>query len=170
MPSRLIRIAKIGEPFGIRGGIKIWSFFDPILNLKKGQMLYLSCGDTLLVKEELALELVREHNKGFVVYFSGIDTREKAEKIKGNWLLLDESELPELPEWQFYSFQIIGLPVYEISGEYLGTIREIIETGSNDVYVIENEEEELYIPAIKDIIMEVDLKENKMIVRLMEEY
>jgi len=170
MSSRLIRIAKIGEPFGIRGGIKIWSFFEGILDLEKGQMLYLSCGDSLLVKEELSLEVVREHNKGFVVYFSGIDTREKAEKIKGSWLLLDEEDLPKLPEGQFYSFQIIGIPVYEISGEYLGTVREIIETGSNDVYVVGNEEEELYIPAIKDIIMKVDLKENKMIVRLMEEY
>lgn len=169
MGSRLVRIAKLGEPFGIKGGIKIWPFFDLISGLKKGQKVYLSWGDTLLVRRELSLESIREHNKGYVVYFAEINTRNDAEKIRGNWLLINEDDLPKLPEGQFYSYQIIGLSVYEVSGEYLGVVREILETGSNDVYVIEGDEE-IYIPAIKDVVLEVNLSEGKIIIKRMEEY
>lgn len=169
MGSRLVRIAKLGEPFGIKGGIKIWPFFDLISGLKKGQKVYLSWGDTLLVRRELSLESIREHNKGYVVYFAEISTRNDAEKIRGNWLLMNEDDLPKLPEGQFYSYQIIGLSVYEVSGEYLGVVREILETGSNDVYVIEGDEE-IFIPAIKDVVLEVNLSEGKIIIKRMEEY
>lgn len=166
----MVRIAKLGEPFGIKGGIKIWPFFDLIDTLKKGQKIYLSWGDTLLVRRELSLENIREHNKGYVIYFSEIETREDAEKIRGNWLLMEEEDLPKLPEGQYYTYQIMGLSVYEESGEYLGKVKEILETGSNDVYIVEGEEEDIYIPAIKDVIVEINLEEGKIIIRKMEEY
>jgi len=166
----LVRIAKLGEPFGIKGGIKIWPFFDLIDTLKKGQKIYLSWGDTLLVRRELSLENIREHNKGYVIYFSEIETREDAEKIRGNWLLIEEEDLPKLPEGQYYTYQIMGLSVYEESGEYLGKVKEILETGSNDVYIVEGEDEDIYIPAIKDVIVEINLDEGKIIIRKMEEY
>ncbi|ACK42809.1 MULTISPECIES: ribosome maturation factor RimM [Dictyoglomus] len=166
----MVRIAKLGEPFGIKGGIKIWPFFDLIDTLKKGQKIYLSWGDTLLVRRELSLENIREHNKGYVIYFSEIETREDAEKIRGNWLLIEEEDLPKLPEGQYYTYQIMGLSVYEESGEYLGKVKEILETGSNDVYIVEGEDEDIYIPAIKDVIVEINLDEGKIIIRKMEEY
>lgn len=170
MKSRLVRIAKLGEPFGIKGGIKIWPFFDLIGTLKKGQKVYLSWGDTLLVRRELSLENIREHNKGYVIYFSEILTRDEAEKIRGNWLLMEEEDLPKLPEGQYYTYQIMGLSVYEESGEYLGKVKEILETGSNDVYIVEGEEEDIYIPAIKDVIVEINLEEGKIVIRKMKEY
>jgi 16S rRNA processing protein RimM len=169
MAYRLVRIAKIGEPFGIKGGLKIWPFYDYLLDLKKGQRIYLSWGDTLIVKKELSLEYIRKHNKGFVIHFAEITNRTEAEKLKGNWLLLGEEDLPVLPEGYFYSYQIMGLPVYELEGKYLGTVKEILETGSNDVFVVEGEEE-ICIPAIKDVVVKVDLREGKIIIKKMEEY
>jgi len=168
-PKRLVRIAKFGEPFGIRGGIKVWSFFDFIYALKKGQRLYISEGDTEFVKREVILEEVREHNKGYVLYFEEFKDRTSVEKIRGNWLLLEEDLLPPLPEGYFYSYQIIGLQVYNTKGDFLGVVREIIETGSNDVFVVESDEGEMLLPFIRDIIREVNIPEGKIVVEMLEE-
>jgi 16S rRNA processing protein RimM len=73
-----------------------------------------------------------------------------------------------LPEGVYYHYQIIGLGVYTVDGDYLGKIMSIFETGSNDVYVVRGEDKEYLIPAIKDVIKEIDLEAKKMIVKLME--
>ncbi|MGB9857868.1 MAG: ribosome maturation factor RimM [Dictyoglomaceae bacterium] len=167
--KRLVRIAKFGEPFGIRGGIKVWPFFDFLFDLKKGQKLYISEGDTEYIRREVILENIQEHGKGYVVYFEEFKDRTSVEKLRGNWLLLEEEYLPPLPEGYFYTFQILGLPVYNLQGEFLGTVREIIETGSNDVFVVTNEDEEILLPFIKDVVKKVNLEEGKIIIEIMEE-
>ncbi|MCS7201258.1 MAG: ribosome maturation factor RimM [Dictyoglomus sp.] len=166
---RLIRIAKLGEPFGIRGGIKIYSFYDYIFKLRKGQKLYIAEGDTEYIKKEVTLENIHFHGKGYVVYFEEFKDRNSIEKLRGNWLLLEEDLLLELPEGSFYFFQILGLSVYDLNGEFLGTVREIIQTGSNDVFVVENQGKELLLPFIKHVIKEVNIKEKKIVVELIQE-
>ncbi len=167
--KNLIRIAKLGEPFGIRGGIKIYSFYDFILNLKKGQRLYISEGDTEIVKKEVILENIHAHGKGYVVYFEEFKDRNHIEKFRGNWLLLEEEFLIPLPKGQFYTFQILGISVYDANSGFLGIVKEIIETGSNDVFVVENQGKELLLPFIKDVVKEIDLKEKRIIVELIQE-
>ncbi|MEN2983519.1 MAG: ribosome maturation factor RimM [Dictyoglomaceae bacterium] len=166
---KLIRIAKLGEPFGIRGGIKIYSFYDYIFKLKKGQKLYISEGDTEYIKKEVTLENIHFHGKGYVVYFEEFKDRNSIEKLRGNWLLLEEDFLLELPEGSFYFFQILGLSVYDLNGEFLGTVREIIQTGSNDVFVVEKQGKELLLPFIKHVIKEVNIKEKRIVVELIQE-
>lgn len=167
--KRLVRIAKFGEPFGIRGGIKVWPFFDFLFDLKRGQRLYISEGNTEYIRREVILEEIQEHGKGYVVYFTEFKDRNSVEVFRGNWLLLEEEYLPSLPEGYFYTFQILGLSVYDLKGEFLGVIKEIIETGSNDVFVVEKEGEEFLFPFIKDIVKNIDIEEGKIVIKLVEE-
>jgi 16S rRNA processing protein RimM len=167
--KKLVRIAKFGEPFGIRGGIKIWPFYDLIFELKKGQKLYISEGDTDFIKREVILEDIREHGKGYVIYFEEYKDRTSVEKLRGNWLLLEEEYLPSLPNGFYYTFQILGLSVFNIEGEFLGVVKEIISTGSNDVFVVEGKKGELLFPFIKDVVREIDISNKKIIIKQIEE-
>ena len=76
--------------------------------------------------------------------------------------------LPPLSEGEYYHFQLIGLSVETKEGEPLGTLSAIFETPGNDVYVVESGEKELLIPAVEDVICEVDLQSRKLIVDLPE--
>jgi len=82
--------------------------------------------------------------------------------------LLPRNCLQELEEDEYYWHDIIGLNVFSEDGRYLGTIRSIFPTGSNDVYVCQNDDEEILIPAIADVIARIDLAERRMIIRLLK--
>jgi 16S rRNA processing protein RimM len=73
-----------------------------------------------------------------------------------------------LPDGEYYQFQLIGLAVETKDGERLGTLRSIFETGGNDVYVVDCGGKELLVPAIEDVVCEIDLENNRMIVDLPE--
>jgi 16S rRNA processing protein RimM len=73
-----------------------------------------------------------------------------------------------LPEGEYFHFQLIGMKVLTEDGEYLGRLREILETGSNDVYVVSGDSGELLIPALANVILKVQVTEGVMVVRLME--
>ncbi len=76
-----------------------------------------------------------------------------------------------LPEGHYYFFDIIGLSVYTETGEHLGEITDILQTGSNDVYVAERKNEKpLLIPALKEVVLQIDIPGKKMIVKLQEEW
>jgi 16S rRNA processing protein RimM len=98
----------------------------------------------------------------------GIDSREAVESLSGLLLEVPEDELPELPEGQYFRFQVLGLAVYDEAGRPLGHIEEIIETGANDVYVVRDTEGELLLPAIDSVVLQVDLLERRMTVQLIE--
>ena len=73
-----------------------------------------------------------------------------------------------LEQDEYYEYQIIGLAVWTTGGEYLGTVDEVISTGANDVYVVRGEEREILIPAIEDVVLEINLAQGRMVVELME--
>ncbi len=81
---------------------------------------------------------------------------------------VEEKDLPELEEGEYYSYQLIEMKVETIQGEYLGEIKEIIPTGSNDVYVVRDGTEEILIPAIKDVVKEIDLEKRLVKVELLD--
>ena len=104
-----------------------------------------------------------------VLQLEGVETREAAEALRGALLEVPESDVPSLPTGDYYYFQILGLQVYTEEGEFLGTVADIVRTGSNDVYVVRNEESELLLPAIEDVIRSVDLAERRLTVHVLPE-
>jgi 16S rRNA processing protein RimM len=82
----------------------------------------------------------------------GIDDRDAAEAQRGAMVEVPEREAWKLPRGRFYWHQIIGLRVQTPEGRELGTVKEILETGANDVYVVDTERGEMLVPAIKDVV------------------
>jgi len=99
---------------------------------------------------------------------SGIDSAEAAAELRGQSLSLPEALLGPLPEGHFYHFQVVGMQVYDGGGRHLGEIREVLTTGGNDVYVVRGEQGEVLLPAIDDVVREVDVAAGRMVVEPME--
>ena len=99
----------------------------------------------------------------------GIDTIEQAEKFRNCYLKINRKDAIELEEDTYFLVDLIGIEVFTESGENLGNIIDVFPTGSNDVYVVKNEEgKQVLLPAIKDVIKSVDIKNKKMVVNLIE--
>jgi 16S rRNA processing protein RimM len=113
----------------------------------------------------LTVERSRPHKQHFVVKFASISSIGAANEMRGAELTIPAAELPSPPDGSFYQFQLIGLHVVTESGDPLGAIARVLETGANDVYVVERlEGGELLIPAIKDVVKDVDLHGGRMVV------
>ena len=110
---------------------------------------------------------VRIHQNSVLMRFDGIDSRTAAEELVGRFVSVTKADLVDLPESTFFQFDIIGMQVCSEGGRLLGTIAEIIPMPANDLWRVEGEVEFL-LPAIAQVIVKVDMKERKVIVRLME--
>lgn len=118
---------------------------------------------TLIVKSH------RKHKNFDLLTFEGLTRIEDVEGFKGGTLKVAETQLHELDENEFYFHEIIGLTVVTEENKVLGTIKEILPLGSNDVWVVKREgQKDLLIPYIEDVVKEVDLEKNQAVVTLLE--
>ncbi|MBT8113807.1 MAG: ribosome maturation factor RimM, partial [Arenicella sp.] len=110
----------------------------------------------------------REQGQGIVAQLEGIDNRDQAQALIGQRILIDEDDLPELPEGEYYWQQLIGLEASNLQGEPMGRIDSILETGANDVLVlnrqVESGVEEVLIPYVPQVVKKVDLVQGTMLV------
>lgn len=165
MQQELVVVGRILKEWGVKGDLLVMPLtFDPrrFYNLHE---VFVQVNDAV---ERRKIREARLHKDYLLLRFDGCDTPEHARKYRGALIKIDKSESPKLPEGIYYHYQIIGLDVYNISGDYLGKVKEIIETASNDIYVVKSDHKEYLIPAIKDFIAEIDIEAKKMIVTLME--
>jgi 16S rRNA processing protein RimM len=114
-----------------------------------------------------SVKSVRIHQNSVLMRFDGIDSRTAAEDLVGRFISVVKTDLVDLPESTFFQFDIIGMQVCSEDGRLLGTIAEIVPMPANDLWRVEGEVEFL-LPAIAQVIVKVDMKERKVIVRLME--
>ena len=97
----------------------------------------------------------------------GLNDPYAARRLSGEWLIAPTESEPQLPEGEYYHYQLVGLTVITDQGENLGTIQEVLETGSNDVYVVKSESGgEILLPAISQVVRRIDLASGKMLVHL----
>jgi 16S rRNA processing protein RimM len=158
-----IVIAKITGVHGLKGKLKVYSY--------SGSLSSLCPGVKVLVNNQgkrsfLTVTEVSSQNKNFLLSVKEIDNIETAQLYTGSKILVEHSSLPELPEGIYYWKDLIGLKVCSVNGDNYGEIKTIMETGSNDVYVVGDEE--LLIPAIPTVVKEINLDEGVMLVDLPE--
>jgi 16S rRNA processing protein RimM len=108
--------------------------------------------------------------KEALVRLAGLATAEDAAALRGQRVWSEREALPPLPEGEYYHYQLIGLDVVDTEGKLLGRLAEIIETGANDVYVVRGPAGEMLLPAIEEVVREVDLEAGRMVVRPQEYY
>ena len=107
----------------------------------------------------------RAPDGALLVKFEGVTDRDAADALRGAELSVPAEETPSAPPGAYYHYQLIGLRVVSAAdGEPLGTLTEIVSTGANDVYVVTREDAELLLPALADVVTEVDVEAGRMTV------
>ena len=163
MEEKLITIGKITRHQGNKGEVKVQPLTDWPERFNDLDEVYLI---KKRVKKKLSIERVREHKNAIVIKFDSFNNIEQAIEHKEYYLKIPEAELIKLPKDDYFYHDIIGLNVYTKNRDSLGVIEEIIETKANDVYIVRDENSELLIPAIKTVILEVDIDKGEMTVKL----
>lgn len=157
-----ITLGTIVAPHGVRGDLRLRPDIERPEVLKKLRQIYI--GDTLYT-----LCAAHPHKNVYILHVEGIGDRNGAEAVVGRPASVPVSQIPPLPRGEYYYFQLMGLMVTEEDGREVGPIREIIQTGANDVYVAALPGgKELCIPAIPPVILSVDPAAGRMTVRLPE--
>lgn len=159
-------IGQIVNTSGLKGVIKVKPFTDDITKFNNLKTIY------MLVKKELKefkIEEVRFNKNMVFLKLEGINTVEEAESYRNFYLKIKRDKNEKLEENSYYIVDIIGSKVYTDLQEELGEIVDVFSTGSNDVYVVkDNLGKQILLPAIKDVIKNVDIQNKKIIVHLLE--
>jgi len=162
----VLTIGKIVCAHGLKGEVKILSLTDNPARFRAG--LSICTYPSLPGIDELKIESVKGTSKNIIIKFKGVDTREDAEKLKGLLVQIPTEKTAPLPEGTYWQHEIIGLKVITVDGKLIGYVTDIMRTGSNDIYVVALKEKEYLIPAIKDIVKKIDLKNGLMLINAME--
>jgi len=163
--DEFIAIGKILKTQGNRGAVRVLPLTDFPDRFKELKKINVSIkGDRLIMN----IEEVMQRPKYIIVKFKGINDMNAAEGIKGGVLEITRAELVPLPEGSYYIFDIVGLSVYGSGGERFGEITEVLRTGANDVYIVDTGGKPLLIPALRQVVKEIDLTGRRMVVDLPE--
>lgn len=161
--SRLIAVGKIVKAHGVKGEVKVFPYGESMAFQSPGGKLFLG-GLSEVMNEALTLMSARSQGKTWIVRFQELTSMDEAQRIIGCEVLLPEDDLPPTQEGEYYHYQLIGLEVVTKAGVVVGILRGVMETGSHDVYSVESCGREMLIPAVEEIICEIDLKQNRMVI------
>lgn len=159
-------MGKVVRPHGIEGALRIKSYAQSEESFLNAGTVFLrsSSGET----REYAVASVRPHKNMLLIKLEGLNTLEEAETYRGAAILIKRDSLPREGDGEYFWHELIGLEVYLSGGEYLGTLKHILRTGSNDIYVVQEGRSEVLIPAIHEVVKEIDLINNRMIISEVE--
>lgn len=164
--QKRFEIGQIVNTFGIKGQVKIVPFTDDITRFDELKEIYVE------KKNELKLFQIEQVNykKNMVILkLKGIETVEEAEKLRNCYLKIDRKDAKKLPKDTYFIVDLLGLDVYTDEGKLLGKVDDIYNAGSSDIYVVKDElGKQILLPAIKDVLKEVDLENQKIIVHLIK--
>lgn len=163
-----ICIGQIINVHGIKGGLKVRHLTDDLERFYELDDLYIEDPKTKEVRR-FDIERVQAHKGFIIVYLKGYGNINEVEYMKNRYLYIDKSQRKELEEDTYFIQDLIGLEVESDEEGSLGVLKEVIQAGSSEVYVIRGGKYgEVMIPAAKEFIKEVDLKKGKMKVHLIE--
>ena len=157
-----IVIGRVGAAHGIRGELRI----IPLTDFPER---FATLREVMVGDELLHIESVKPQGKNFLMRFREYAVREDAQKLTGRLLTVARAEAAPLDEGEYYVFDIVGLTVYDEEDNELGTVENVLRTGSNDVYAVRTEDgRELLVPALRAVVLQIDLNAGRMTVRLPE--
>ena len=153
-----ITVGQIVAPHGVRGDVRIYPQTDFPERFKKMKHAYID-------GVQYGVSNARLHKHVVLLKLSGIDDRDGAERLVNKEIQVPIEEAVPLKEGQYYVFDIVGLAVYDLQDKLLGTVTDVLRTGSNDVYVVTAADgTELLLAAIGDVVKSIDKDKKKMVV------
>ncbi len=159
--EKQVTVGRVSGLYGVTGWVKVFSYTRPKENILAYTPWLLQTADGW---RPYRLERGRVHGKGLIASLAEIGDRESARLLMGCDIAVSRSQLPELPEGEYYWCDLIGLEVYNRQDDSLGRVVEVQETGANDVLVVEGEERCLIPLLMEQFVREVDLKQGRIIV------
>lgn len=158
-----VAIGKFASPHGIKGDIKIVTLTDFPERFHAGNEIKVKSNNSKKDDFEVFKITSSVPVKGlnFTVHLEGVEDRNKAEELSGSMIFIFKDELMDLGEDESYIFELVGIEVFTDKGDKIGIITDVLQSGANDVYVID---EKICIPAIKDCILEVNPEKKKMVI------
>ena len=161
----LLKVGVITTTHGVRGEVKVFPTTDPERFLDLEYVL-LDAGREM---KKLEIRNVKFFKNLVILKFDGIDNINDIERYKRCPLLVERKDAVALEEDEYFIADMIGIQVVTEDDEPFGTLKDVMETGANDVYVIDTEEHgEVLVPAIRECILDVDIENQKMKIHLMD--
>ncbi len=161
----LFQVGAVTNTHGLRGEVKVFPTTDDPARYKELKEVIADTG-----RQRFVLEIagVRFFKQMVIVKFKGIDDINDVLKYKGAKLYVTRENAVKLEEGEYFLADLVGLRAETEEGKALGSIRDVLQTGANDVYVIQNEDgKDLLVPAIKDCVKEIDLEGGRIVVHLL---
>ena len=164
--EKLLLAGKVVRPHGLDGRLKIRSY-------AQSEKSFLQSGAIFLKPRSggprtFTVLSVKPHKNNLLLTLKGLDSLKEAEEYRGAAVFIRRDSLVPEDKDEYFWFDLIGLKVYLNTGKYIGTIHHILPTGGNDVYVVREGETEVLVPAIHEVVKEIDLDARKMIITEME--
>jgi 16S rRNA processing protein RimM len=166
MEKNLFPIGRVLKPHGIKGKMKVEYFGEDSHHFSLYRKVFIMGGKGRPEPYEI-LEAIPQPPR-LILRLKGIEKIEEAEPLIGKEILIKKEGLPELGEKEYYWVDILGMKVETEEGKRIGKVKEIFTTGANDVYVVEGKRGEILLPAIEEVIQNIDLKRGVMKVVRME--
>ena len=161
MDSLLVKIGIITSAHGIAGDVNVKALTDFPQRFKQTKTVRIDEQEYSIVNATVTSDRV-------IIHFAGISDRNAAEKLRGKYLCVDKDATVRLPKNNYYVFDIIDCAVYE-NGVLLGSVIEVLNTGSNDVYVVDSPTGQLLIPALKQVVQVIDIANKHIAVKRLPE-
>ena len=156
MENNMLRVGVFANTHGIAGEIKVYPTTDDVERFKKLKKVYLDTGKELL---EWEIANVKFFKNMVILKFKGINNINDIEKYKGKDLYITREQAVPLEEDEYFLCDVIGSLVVTEDGIELGVVKEVLQTGANDVYVVEDQQKkEILLPVIKDCILDIDFE------------
>lgn len=162
----LLQVGVITTTHGVRGEVKVFPTTDDPMRFKKLKQVVLNTGSE---KIQMEIEGVKFFKNLVILKFKGMDNINDVEKYRKKSLYVTREHAVKLNKDEYFIADLIGLAVHSDEGEDLGKITDVMQTGANDVYVIQKDgAAELLLPAIKDCVKQVDIENGTMEVHLLK--
>ena len=156
-----ISFGRLGRTHGLKGELKFSPNDPEEVDSLSGQIVRMK-------ENEVKVQSIRGANVPFIIKFEGIDDIDSAKILTGTEVFAKREHLKLLAEGEYYRFEIEGLAVFDEEGRPYGVIEEIIPTGSNDIYVVRNGDQEWMLPMIDSVVKSIDLEQKKLIFHRIE--
>jgi 16S rRNA processing protein RimM len=157
----LLAVGLVGRAHGVRGEVSVQQLSEVESRFEAGSVLLLGPEGN----QRLKVTSARTHGHRILVTFEGIGDRDAAESLRGRVLLVREEEAPALPPDRYWVHEVVGMEVLTEEGRSLGTVREVLHNPANDVWLVGGGGREFLIPALRDVVAEVDPARRRAVIR-----
>lgn len=161
-----LSVGKIIGASGLKGAIKVYPYVESLSVFKPDNSILVR--DVKGREKTYTVKWVKPHGRVILLFLKEVTGCSLAEMLIGSKIFIEKAKFPKPEDGTYYWFDIIGLSVFTIDKRYIGRVESIIQTGSNDVYVVKDVDKETLIPALDSVVLAIDLKQKTMRVDLPE--